>query len=60
MIGFSMNSSAPTVVTAIMAGILLAGVVVTILLVTRVMKMSDTLAYGPFLAAGGMMALFMR
>ena len=46
-------------VAALVLGVLLAGVVAAVLLVARVRSLRDTIAYGPFLAIGALLGLFL-
>jgi leader peptidase (prepilin peptidase)/N-methyltransferase len=46
-------------VAALVLGVLLAGVVAAVLLVARVRSLRDTIAYGPFLAVGALLGLFL-
>lgn len=47
-------------VAALVSGVILAGLVATILVVARVRRMRDTIAYGPFLAVGALLGLFLN
>ncbi len=46
-------------VAALVLGVLLAGVAAAVLLVTRVRSLRDSIAYGPFLAMGALLGLFL-
>jgi len=52
MLGF------PAILTAVLTGVILAGVVAVALVVLRVRSMKDSIAYGPFLAMGALLALY--
>jgi leader peptidase (prepilin peptidase)/N-methyltransferase len=52
MLGF------PAILTAVLSGVILAGVVAVALVVLRVRSMKDSIAYGPFLAMGALLALY--
>ena len=52
MLGF------PAVLSAVLSGVILAGVVAIGLVLLRVRTMKDSIAYGPFLAMGALLALF--
>lgn len=45
---------------ALLAGVLLAGVTSLVLVVVRVKKLHDTIAYGPYLCAGALLMLIAR
>ena len=47
-------------VNALLLGVLLAGVTSIALIVVRVKRLKDTIAYGPYLAAGALIILFNR
>ena len=47
----------PAVASALIMGIFLGGVISALLLLTRVRSMTDFIPYGPFLCAGGLLAL---
>jgi prepilin signal peptidase PulO-like enzyme (type II secretory pathway) len=46
-------------VAALVLGVLLAGVFAAVVLVARVRSLRDTIAYGPFLAVGALLGLFL-
>jgi leader peptidase (prepilin peptidase)/N-methyltransferase len=52
MVGF------PAIVTAILVGVILAGFVAIGLVILRLRSMQDSIAYGPFLAAGTLLMLY--
>ena len=52
MVGF------PAILSAVLSGVILAGLVAVGLVVFRVRTMKDSIAYGPFLAMGALLALF--
>jgi leader peptidase (prepilin peptidase) / N-methyltransferase len=52
MLGF------PAILTAVLSGVILAGVVAVALVALRVRSMKDSIAYGPFLAMGALLALY--
>ncbi|HEX6350773.1 MAG TPA: A24 family peptidase [Candidatus Dormibacteraeota bacterium] len=45
---------------ALLLGVILAGVISIALIVVRVKRLKDTIAYGPYLAAGALIILFNR
>lgn len=47
-------------VNALLLGVLLAGVISIALIAVRVKRLKDTIAYGPYLAAGALIILFNR
>lgn len=47
-------------VAALVVGVLLAGLVAAVVVVARVRSLRDTIAYGPFLAAGALLGLFLN
>jgi leader peptidase (prepilin peptidase)/N-methyltransferase len=52
MVGF------PAILSAVLSGVILAGVVAIGLVLLRVRTMKDSIAYGPFLAIGALLALY--
>jgi prepilin signal peptidase PulO-like enzyme (type II secretory pathway) len=48
----------PAVLSAVLSGVILAGVIAIGLVLLRVRTMKDSIAYGPFLAMGALLALF--
>lgn len=56
-IGFALGVQGT--VAALVLGVLLAGVVAAVLLTARVRSLRDTIAYGPFLAVGALLGLFL-
>jgi leader peptidase (prepilin peptidase)/N-methyltransferase len=52
MLGF------PAVLSAVLSGVILAGLVAVALVLLRVRTMKDSIAYGPFLAMGTLLALY--
>jgi prepilin signal peptidase PulO-like enzyme (type II secretory pathway) len=48
----------PAVVSAVLSGVILAGLIAIGLVLLRVRTMKDSIAYGPFLAMGALLALF--
>ena len=48
----------PAVLSAVLSGVILAGLVAIGLVLLRVRSMKDSIAYGPFLAMGALLALF--
>jgi leader peptidase (prepilin peptidase)/N-methyltransferase len=52
MLGF------PAVLSAVLSGVILAGLVAVALVLLRVRTMKDSIAYGPFLAMGALLALY--
>jgi prepilin signal peptidase PulO-like enzyme (type II secretory pathway) len=48
----------PAILSAVLSGVILAGVVAVGLVVLRVRTMKDSIAYGPFLAIGALLALY--
>ena len=52
MLGF------PAILSAVFSGVILAGLVAVVLVVLRLRTMRDSIAYGPFLAMGALLALF--
>lgn len=48
----------PWILYAVLAGVLAAGVVAVTLVLLRLRSMTDSIAYGPYLAAGALLALF--
>jgi prepilin signal peptidase PulO-like enzyme (type II secretory pathway) len=52
MVGF------PAVLSAVLSGVVLAGLVAVALVLLRVRTMKDSIAYGPFLAMGALLALY--
>jgi prepilin signal peptidase PulO-like enzyme (type II secretory pathway) len=52
MVGF------PAILSAVLAGVILAGVIAIGLVLLRVRTMKDSIAYGPFLAMGALLALY--
>ncbi|MBO0683314.1 MAG: prepilin peptidase [Candidatus Dormibacteraeota bacterium] len=52
MLGF------PAILSAVFSGVILAGVIAVVLVVFRLRNMRDSIAYGPFLAMGALLALF--
>ena len=56
--GLSLDSSHLGAVYAVIAAVLLAGVVAAVLLITRVRGLKDPIPYGPFLCAGAALIMF--
>jgi leader peptidase (prepilin peptidase) / N-methyltransferase len=56
--GLSLDSAHLGAVYAVIAAVLLAGVVAAVLLVTRVRGLKDPIPYGPFLCAGAALIIF--
>ena len=47
----------PPIITALFLGVLLAGAAGVAMMVLRIKALRDTFAYGPYLAAGAVIAL---
>lgn len=60
LMGFMLGVAPPYwgVARAILYGIFLAGVISILLVLVRIKTMKDTLAYGPYLAAGALIVLY--
>ncbi|MFZ0214819.1 MAG: prepilin peptidase, partial [Candidatus Dormiibacterota bacterium] len=56
-IGLALGIQAAAV--ALIAGVVLAGIVALVLVLTRLRGMRDSIAYGPYLAVGSLLALFL-
>ena len=56
ILGFDLRSA--SIVSALFLGVLLAGVISLLLVVTRLRSMKDAIPYGPFLAAGALIVLW--
>ena len=56
ILGFNLRTV--PIVSALFLGVLLAGVISLLLVVTRVRSMKDAIPYGPFLAAGALIVLW--
>jgi prepilin signal peptidase PulO-like enzyme (type II secretory pathway) len=48
----------PAILSAVLSGVILAGVIAIGLVVFRLRTMKDSIAYGPFLAMGALLALY--
>ena len=57
ILGIAPTVPEPPIITALFLGVLLAGAAGVAMMVLRIKALRDTFAYGPYLAAGAVIAL---